>query len=71
MFAERILGIEVRIAKVWGALQADARRKGLSLSATDGLIAATAACHGLTLVTRNEKDFLVTGVAMVNPWLGP
>lgn len=34
----------------------------------DGLIAATALVHGMTLVTRNVDDFSATGVALLNPW---
>ena len=34
----------------------------------DGLIAATALVHGLTVVTRNEADFSATGAALLNPW---
>ena len=34
----------------------------------DALIAATAIVHGLTLVTRNTKDFERAGVALSNPW---
>ena len=34
----------------------------------DGLIAATALVHGMTVVTRNLADFEGTGVAMFNPW---
>ncbi len=34
----------------------------------DGLIAATALVHGLTVVTRNEADFAATGAALLNPW---
>jgi toxin FitB len=34
----------------------------------DAFIAATALVHGLTLVTRNTKDFLTTGVKLLNPW---
>jgi predicted nucleic acid-binding protein len=36
--------------------------------ATDGLIAATAIIHDLTVVTRNVADFADTGVETVNPW---
>jgi toxin FitB len=34
----------------------------------DGLIAATALVHGMTVVTRNVADFAATGVAVLNPW---
>jgi predicted nucleic acid-binding protein len=34
----------------------------------DGLIAATAMTHGMTVVTRNVADFAGTGVAVLNPW---
>lgn len=34
----------------------------------DALIAATALHHGLTVVTRNEKDFDVPGLAVINPF---
>jgi len=34
----------------------------------DGLIAATALVHGLTLATRNVEDFTATGVRLLNPW---
>ena len=35
----------------------------------DGLIAATALVHGLTLVTRNTSDFVPMAVPLLNPWL--
>lgn len=34
----------------------------------DGLIAATALVHGMTIVTRNIKDFQNTGANLLNPW---
>ncbi len=34
----------------------------------DGLIAATALVHGLTVVTRNTAGFAPTGVGLLNPW---
>jgi hypothetical protein len=35
----------------------------------DGLIAATALVHGMTVVTRNVDDFKSTGVQLLNPWM--
>ena len=34
----------------------------------DGLIAATALVHGMTVVTRNISDFAPCGVTLINPW---
>jgi predicted nucleic acid-binding protein len=39
-----------------------------TLPAVDGYIAATALVNGLTVVTRNTRDFEGTGVAVLNPW---
>jgi predicted nucleic acid-binding protein len=67
-FAERILPVDARVARRWGRLAAGARRKGRVLSVPDGLIAATALEHDMALVTRNESDFVGTGVPVINPW---
>jgi predicted nucleic acid-binding protein len=40
----------------------------MPLNAADGLIAATALEHNLTIVTRNVKDFDGLAVAIFNPW---
>jgi len=37
-------------------------------SERDGWIAATALVHNLTIVTRNTKDFVRSGAAIINPW---
>jgi predicted nucleic acid-binding protein len=46
----------------------ECRLKGRHLKVADGLIAATALDHDLTIVTRNAKDFTGLGVAIFNPW---
>jgi toxin FitB len=63
LFADRIIAIDRRVADRWGHLHAHARRP-----AVDGLMAATALVHGLTVVTRNVRDFSPTGVPCLNPF---
>jgi predicted nucleic acid-binding protein len=67
-FSGRILTIDGAIADRWGLLAADAKRKGKALSAVDGLLAATALHHNLTIVSRNLSDFTHTHAAVLNPW---
>jgi predicted nucleic acid-binding protein len=65
-FSGRILSIDAAIADRWSLLAANAKRKGKPLSAIDGLLAATAIHHNLTIVSRNVGDFAEAPV--VNPW---
>lgn len=69
-FRERILPIDAAIADRWGQLAATAKRKGKTLPVIDGLLAATALHHNLTLVTRNISDFVMVSVPVLNPWVG-
>jgi predicted nucleic acid-binding protein len=62
------LPIDEEIADRWGVLAASAKKQGKALSAIDGLIAATAVHHNLTIVTRNDGDFSEMPVPVVNPW---
>ncbi len=70
-FADRILPIDDQAAMIWGELTAAAQANGRTVPAIDGLIAATALRHGLTLMTRNVDDFAPTGVRLNNPWAAP
>lgn len=67
-FAGRILSIDADIADRWGILAAAAKKMGKALSAIDGLLAATALHHNLTIVSCNVGDLAATQVPMVNPW---
>jgi predicted nucleic acid-binding protein len=63
MFADRIIGIDRRIAEQWGRLNAQRTRP-----AVDGLIAATALVLSMIVVTRNVRDFEGSGVQVLNPF---
>jgi predicted nucleic acid-binding protein len=67
-FSGRILPVDTAIADRWGLLSAEAKRSGVPLSAIDGLLAATAIHHNLTLVSRNVSDFANTHAPILNPW---
>ena len=67
-FSGRILAIDDAVADRWGWLTAEASRGGRPLAAIDGLLAATALDHNLTIVSRNVDDFAGTQVPILNPW---
>ena len=68
-FTGRTIEIDLETALCWGRLQGEAERSGEKLPVTDALIAATAAAHGLTVVTRNVKDMERCGARVCNPWV--
>jgi predicted nucleic acid-binding protein len=67
-FQERILPVTQTIAERLGRLAGERDLAGSPLPISDGLIAATALEHDLTLVTRNLKHFDDLGLRIVNPW---
>ena len=62
-FAGRVISIDIAIALRCAELHVPN-----PCSERDALIAATALVHGLTVVTRNTRDFQSTGVTTYNPW---
>ena len=62
-FGERILPVDRAVANEWGRLRADR-----SLPVIDGLLAATAKIHRMTLVTRNTDDIADLDVSILNPF---
>jgi predicted nucleic acid-binding protein len=62
-YGDRILPVTLEIAQRWPAVHATR-----PLPVVDSLLAATALAHGLTVATRNTKDFVDSGVPVVNPF---
>jgi predicted nucleic acid-binding protein len=62
-FESRLLPVDRAVAEEWGRMNA-----ANTLPAIDGLLAATARVHGLTLVTRNTRDVARTGVPCLDPF---
>jgi toxin FitB len=62
-FVDRVLPVDTAVARRSAALHVPDLRP-----VRDGLIAATALVHGMSVVTRNVADFAPTGVSVLNPW---
>ncbi len=62
-FEDRVLPVTLPVAVAWGRQQ-----HAKPLPVIDALIAATARVNGLTVVTRNVKDFELAGVQVLNPF---
>lgn len=68
-FEGRILDIDRVVADAWGTMMARGEDAGRRMSAMDAFFAATAHCHGLTLVTRNTDDFAALDLLLLDPWV--
>jgi predicted nucleic acid-binding protein len=64
-FAGRLLAVDLPVAVAWGERRGSSRQ---TLPVVDGLIAATAQVHRLTVATRNVADFRRFGAPVTNPW---
>lgn len=60
---DRILPVDLAVAQAWARLSVPD-----PIPVVDGLLAATAQVHGLTLVTRNQADVARTGVPCFDPF---
>jgi toxin FitB len=63
-YAGRILPVDEPVADLWGRLNIPD-----PLPAVDGMLAATALVHDLTLVTRSTRDVNRTGARVLNPFI--
>jgi len=68
-FAGRILPIDMAVAERWGRIAGTAAARKSPLPVIDGLLAATALQHDLTLVTRDTTHVATTAVPVFNPWV--
>ena len=64
----QVLDVTPAVARLAGAMRARLAGRGQVRTQADMLIAASAATHGLTLVTRNTKDFTGCGISVLNPF---
>jgi hypothetical protein len=71
MFALRILSVTEDIMLRWRQLVEDGRRMRHTFLQPDLIIAATALHHGLTLVSRDTRDYAKARAPVFNPWTEP
>ena len=64
----RVLDFDAPTASVWASLLARLKRKGLAMGVKNSLIAATALAYGLTVATRNTRDYRSAGAPLVDPF---
>jgi predicted nucleic acid-binding protein len=68
-FSGRTLALDEDVMEIWGERTAALSSQGLNVEPFDGLIAATAMAHGLTVVTRNTDHFEHFGITLLSPWI--
>ena len=64
VYKGRILPVDENVAQHWGMIMAEYRNNNV----LDTILSATALTHGLTMVTRNGKDFNIPILSVINPW---
>jgi len=68
MFEDRVLEISEDVMLKWRLLVEEGRKKGHTFSQPDLIIAATALHYGLTIVSRDTKEYEMANAAVLNPW---
>jgi len=69
MFEQRVLAISEPVMFKWRLLAEDGRKAGHTFSQPDLIITATAQHHGLTVVSRDTKEYVAARVDVFNPWV--
>jgi len=67
-FGNKLLPVTKAISRRWGILAARSQESGQPLGNIDGLLAATALEHELTVATHNAKHFAGLGADLFDPW---
>lgn len=70
MFEHRALAVTEDIMLKWWLLAEEGRKIGHTFSQPDLIIAATALHHGLTIVSRDTREYEKASVPVFNPWIG-
>src|ERR1019366_10817050 len=68
MFEQRVLPVTEDIIFKWRLLVKEGRKAGHTFSQPDLFIAATALCHGLTVLSRDTSDYERAHAPVVDPW---
>jgi predicted nucleic acid-binding protein len=68
MFDKRVLPVTEDIMLRWRLVVEQGRKTGYTYLQPDLIIAATALCHGFTMITRDRGEFERAGVRVINPW---
>jgi predicted nucleic acid-binding protein len=71
MFEQRVLAISEDVMLKWRLMVEEGRKTAHTFSQPDLIIAATAAHHGFTVVTRDVSDYRPAQVRLFNPWTDP
>lgn len=67
-FDQRVLPFDLEASLIYAEIAARRESQGRPISMADAQIAATCLRHNATLATRNVRDFIALGVALINPW---
>ena len=70
-FSEYVLPFDAGAAARYARIARHRDEAGLPIGGFDAQIAAICRAHGAALATRNIKDFLETGVEVIDPWRSP
>ena len=68
LFARRVLDVDEDVIVKWRLLVEQGRKSGYTFSQPDLFIAATALHHGMTVVSRDTREYERAGVSVFSPW---